>query len=87
MDCLLCETAIEEGEDYRSMPYVTKQSTTLRHVHADCGLRNVVGGIGHLTDHAYWCGKMGDPDMGLTYRESALAVRRWIDEHGVENLP
>lgn len=52
--------------------------------HGECGLRMALGGIGHLTDHAYWCGQMGDPDMGLSYRESALRVAEWIREHGTE---
>lgn len=52
--------------------------------HPECGLRGVLGGIGHLTDHAYWCGQMNDPDMGLGYRESARRVWAWVQTHGVE---
>lgn len=55
-----------------------------RDQHPECGLRSVVGGIGHLTDHGYWCIGMGDPDMGLSYRESALRVAVWVKEHGEE---
>jgi hypothetical protein len=55
-----------------------------RDQHVACGLRSVVGGIGHLVDHAYWCGERGDPDAGLTYRESALRVVEWIQTHGTE---
>lgn len=52
--------------------------------HPGCALRCVIGGIGHLLDHGYWCGAMGDPDAGLTYRESGLRVLEWVQQHGVE---
>ena len=51
--------------------------------HRACLLRNVLGGIGHLTDHARWCGQEGDPDAGLTYHESALRVWAWVQLRGV----
>jgi hypothetical protein len=53
----------------------------VRRDHFECGLRFAVGGIGHLTDHDFWCGVIGDPDAGLSYRESALQVRAWVDAH------
>jgi hypothetical protein len=52
--------------------------------HRECGLRSVIGGIGHLIDHQLWCVERGDPDGGLTYRLSAQAVRSWVEEFGVE---
>lgn len=52
--------------------------------HYECGLRMVLGGIGHLTDHDYWCVENGDPDMGLTFRESAMGVAAWVKTHGIE---
>jgi hypothetical protein len=53
-----------------------------RATHLECGLREVIGGIGHLTNHEYWCQAMGDPDAGLTYRESAKqAWAYWLDNH------
>lgn len=46
------------------------------HVHRECHLRAVLGGIGHLVDHARYCtGELG-PDAGLTYRQSAWLVWR-----------
>jgi hypothetical protein len=48
------------------------------HAHRCCMLRNVLGGIGHLTDHAHWCVQEGDCDGGLTYFCSALAVWGWV---------
>jgi hypothetical protein len=55
-----------------------------RHQHAACALRSLLGGIGHLADHAYWCGERGDPDAGLSYRESALRVAEWVQTHRVD---
>jgi hypothetical protein len=47
-------------------------------VHKECALRAVVGGIGHHRDHAVWCLIEGDPDAGMPYRQSALAVWDWV---------
>ena len=52
--------------------------------HPECGLRMVLGGIGHLTNHAYWCGEVGDPDAGHTYRASALLVAEWVRRRSIE---
>lgn len=43
-------------------------------MHRECGLRAVMGGIGHHLDHAHFCKSLGDPDAGLNYRTSALLV-------------
>jgi hypothetical protein len=56
------------------------QDGTNMPVHRECMLRTVMGGIGHLTDHAFWCNGQGDPDMGLSFRESALAVDQWVHD-------
>jgi hypothetical protein len=50
--------------------------------HRECLLRSVMGGIGHLTDHWHWCVAMHDPDGGMSYRQSAIAVDHWIRMHG-----
>jgi hypothetical protein len=42
-----------------------------------------MGGIGHLIAHAYWCFERGDPDAGLTYRQSALLVDTYVTAVGV----
>ena len=52
--------------------------------HRQCALRSVLGGIGHLTAHEHWCLVMHDPDAGLSYRDSALAVGAYVDKHGIE---
>jgi len=51
------------------------------YAHRECLLRSVMGGFGHLTDHLYWCLTMHDPDGGMTYRQSALAVDEWAHAH------
>lgn len=86
-ECLLCQVEIAKGEPSRPMPYIDAERVVhMRHVHDVCGLRDVVGGIGHLTDHKHWCLEMGDPDMGLSFYESAKLVRAWIDEHGIGSI-
>lgn len=57
-----------------------------RKTHVQCMLREVVGGIGHLIAHDYWCGApRHDPDAGLTYRQSAQLVATWVKVVGIEN--
>jgi hypothetical protein len=51
-------------------------------VHRECSLRSVLGGIGHLDNHGYWCKRQGDPDGGRSYRQSALLVWNWVADHG-----
>lgn len=70
MTCLLCSEPITEADDARDL--------VPGHAHRECLLRSVLGGIGHLTDHAHWCLGQHDPDGGLTYRASALAVDEWV---------
>lgn len=78
-DCPLCGTAVEPGQDCASIG--TGRGSVS--AHRECLLREVLGGIGHLTGHAYWCGARHDPDGGMTRRESALAVDHWVHVHGV----
>lgn len=52
--------------------------------HRACALRSVVGGIGHLEDHALWCTVRGDPDGGRSFYQSALEVDEWIAQHGLD---
>jgi hypothetical protein len=59
---------------------------TKRWMHDDCALRQVLGGIGHLVAHEYWCVQHGDPDAGLTYRQSALLVYQWTQIVGVDSV-
>jgi hypothetical protein len=78
--CLLCEEKIEEGQSgtYVSTmdadPLVGLRYAATEPVHKECSLRSVLGGIGHHVKHDYWCKVRGDPNAGLTYRESALLV-------------
>lgn len=86
-ECLLCETPIAPDDEWRFMNaafFVTDNVVDfkLQKVHRECGLRDVMGGIGHLVDHDFWCTTLGDPDGGRTYRQSALEVDAWIREHG-----
>ena len=74
MNCVLC---------YEPMRDATSAST-LQPMHRECGLREVVGGIGHLIAHDYWCLQRHDPNAGLTYRQSAMMVEALVTIVGIE---
>lgn len=76
MICELCREDIDPGE-------VSRKVSTMA-AHRECLLRSVAGGIGHLIDHAHFCGERGDPDAGLSYRLSALLVDAYVHHVGVE---
>ena len=79
-DCPLCGTSVCPPLPHTQIQVGGDEATP---IHPECGLRMALGGIGHLTDHDYWCTQMHDPDMGLSPYESALAVQRWvISTHG-----
>lgn len=68
--CMHCREAIAEGDQgtVNEGGWVS---------HKECSLRGVMGGIGHLVDHAFFCHGIG-PDAGLSYRRSARLVwRAW----------
>lgn len=71
--CALCDEEIQP-DDQGSFMGAWPDRPALAPVHRECSLREVLGGIGHHRDHDYWCHEMHDPDGGMTYRESALAV-------------
>jgi hypothetical protein len=73
--CVLCEEPIGPTED--------AQPCQPGRAHRECLLRAVVGGIGHHEDHVHWCGVLGDPDGGRTYRQSALEVDALIRRSGL----
>lgn len=81
--CALCSTAVADGESHRTI----NTPEGISPAHRECLLRSVLGGIGHLTAHEYWCLQQHDPDMGMNYRESALAVDQWVHEHGYPGGP
>jgi hypothetical protein len=74
MTCMFCRAPIAEGDNGAIMPTGLVQ-------HRECSLRAVMGGIGHLVDHAHYCGSQHGPDAGLTFRASALLVWAWWTEH------
>jgi len=75
MRCYLCDEPVLPDEDRADINNVD--------AHRECSLRSVLGGIGHLIDHAHFCGVGGDPDGGLDYRTSALMVDVWVARKGV----
>jgi hypothetical protein len=77
MICILCNEEIKDGESRTPHAFFA---------HVECAFRSVVGGYGHLVDHHYWCSERGDPDGGMSYRQSALAAWAAKEEFGVEAL-
>lgn len=76
MTCVHCHEAILPGQE--------RADILTMDVHRECALRSVLGGIGHLLDHAHFChGELG-PDAGLDYRTSALLVDAWVARKGIE---
>ncbi len=75
--CMLCEEPLLRGEQ-------TRPANSVQWMHAECGLRSALGGIGHLLAHEYWCDQHHDPDAGLTFRQSALMVDQLVSMLGVE---
>jgi len=71
MTCPLCEE--EVTGDWATL--YTEEGA--RQAHRVCMLREVLGGIGHLIAHEYWCAK-GDPDAGLTPYQSAQLAEAYF---------
>lgn len=76
-DCAMCSEPVLPGEP--TSPFPVHTADGLKPMHVECALRSVMGGWGHHEDHALWCGKMNDPDGGLSYRESARRVYEHFD--------
>jgi hypothetical protein len=74
---MYCQEHFEEGDNGAIMPTGFAQ-------HRECGLRGVMGGIGHIVDHEFFChGPLGT-DAGLSYRASAMLV--W-NAHVMKRVP
>lgn len=64
--CLHCREEVADGDNGAVLCGVAR--------HRECSLRAVVGGIGHLVDHARYCRSDLGPDAGLSCRASSLLV-------------
>jgi hypothetical protein len=79
--CVMCEEPIQDGDRGTFIGViapVTNGHPAYGPVHRECSLRAVLGGIGHLENHHYWCKERRDPDGGRSYRVSALLVWDWV---------
>jgi hypothetical protein len=93
-ECELCEEQIAEGDQGSFMGgwrwgtgEPAERVGVKSPVHRECSLRAVLGGIGHLTDHVGWCTELHDPDGGMSYRQSAIAVWAWVQENRSRDIP
>jgi hypothetical protein len=82
--CPMCDEPVVPGGDISPTSLFTAEGP--QRVHRSCMLREVLGGIGHLIAHDYWCTERHDPDANLTYRQSALLVDAFVAVVGVEPL-
>lgn len=71
----MCDEPIDDDD---LSPTVLHTPEGPKNTHRTCMLREVTGGIGHHIAHEYWCTLCGDPDAGLTRRQSALLVDAYI---------
>lgn len=78
--CGYCNEKVDA--DYAPPNGAEQASLAGRLAHNECALRCVLGGIGHLTNHRYWCLVVGDCDAGLSYRASGLMVFEWVKDNG-----
>lgn len=83
MICAHCQEPILPGED---LAEITIADSAATNAHRECTLRIVLGGIGHLIDHAHFCGGELGPDAGLDYRTSALMVDVWVHRKGIKAM-
>ncbi|MGD0386301.1 MAG: hypothetical protein ABSB73_09210 [Solirubrobacteraceae bacterium] len=73
--CAWCQQAVKEGDNGR----IAAAGFT---EHRECSLRNAMGGIGHLVDHARYCrGELGT-DAGLSRRQSSLLAWEFLHDTG-----
>lgn len=83
-NCLLCGEDASRENFVSVVHEIVDGKVAQRWAHDDCSLREVLGGIGHLIAHDYWCKQMHDPNAGLTRHQSALMVRAFVEIMGVE---
>lgn len=82
MICPLCDEPVIVFDPDDAQPIGTPDG--MRQAHRICLLRNVIGGIGHLIAHEYWCAQRHDPDAGLTRYQSAQLVETWVHAVGTD---
>ena len=75
--CVYCDEAILPHDAWTPL-------NAAQYGHYECGLREVMGGIGHHLGHEYWCKQQHDTDAGLTHRQSAKMVVALIDLLGID---
>jgi hypothetical protein len=78
----MCDQPVVPGGDISPTSLFTENGRQT--AHRSCMLREVIGGIGHLIAHDYWCVQHHDPDAGLTRRQSALLVDVYVATVGTE---
>lgn len=88
--CLHCVEVIGPSDQGTLMPCIEQGphglAAVLRPVHAECLLRMTLGGPAHLMGLCSCHGgdaDVQDPDLGMSPRDAARAVRDWVQAHGI----
>lgn len=84
--CLYCREAVRAGDSGYLMASYEPEGARVVAVHAECQLRQVVGGVECLKRQHAGTHVVGDHDPdppGLSRREAAQATWAWIHEHGL----
>lgn len=81
-ECAVCNEPIDVNDEYALRTIYNMKGP--QPAHRVCLLREVVGGIGHLIAHEYWCQMKHDPDAGLTRYQSARLVDAYCTVMGVQ---
>jgi len=77
-NCLYCDEPFDEaaGDSGQARPLTGPSGRSeIRHVHKECGLREVTGSVACLEGHHRH-------DTGQSRRQEALAAWAWVQEHG-----
>ena len=76
--CLYCAEVFIDGDQGQATPLIGIAGTEVCHVHRECMLRQVVGGLAHLEGRCSCYGGDGHETPGMTEREEAIEVwKRW----------
>lgn len=79
--CMHCDEPIAEG-DTGTMAITTGASSgLLRPLHYECGLRGIIGSVGHQKGLCSCFGGTEEDPEGMTRRQAAVAAARYFHLH------
>jgi hypothetical protein len=79
--CIHCGEVFRPGDNGTARPFLGTSISMILHIHKECAVAEVLGGIEHLQGHGH-CPD-GESDESLTRRQSALAVWDWVQVNSI----